>query len=150
MKLMQIYEAVINVPFYHGTSSTRMEGIQQEGLKNPDLTTDYDKAEYYAEEAVYEFGGEVVVLEIKRYDKSKFRVNFPELEEPVSTSNYSIKEMKKLVKKAYKKYAKKHPDSVNKKYGWVSVKPKHYWMSLDTTETVKYKGIIPPQDLREV
>lgn len=147
---MQIYEEINNDIFYHGTSSTRMSGIGKTGLTDPDLTTDYEKAEYYAEEAVEEFGGDIVILQINKLNKNNLRVNFPELEEPVSTSEYSIDELENMVQVEYEKYIEQYPKSYDKNTDIISVDPKHYWVSMNATTTVKYDGIIPVTDIEEV
>lgn len=130
---------------FHGTSDKYLDSIMAQGLKEPYLTSDYTKAGYYATEVSEEVGGEPIILKVKIPDQSKLRVDYNELDEPVMNFNEgeTAQEMKKKIQAAYKKYIKENPKSYNKKHDIISVDKHDYWVSLTTTRTVWYDGIIP-------
>lgn len=127
---------------YHGTSDIHLDSIQTKGLKDPYLTSDYEKAGYYATEAAEELGGEPIVLKVVVPNTNNLIVDYNELDEPVNI-NETDAEMKKKIQAAYKIYRKENPTSYDKKFGTISVNKKDYWVSLLTTNTVKYEGVIP-------
>lgn len=70
-------EAAETLTLYHGTTSLRLPSILAEGLTGrPYLTSEMGLAEYYAETAAEEEGGDPVVLEVTvfapnlRYDRN--------------------------------------------------------------------------------
>lgn len=130
--------------FYHGTSDVHYDGIIDKGLNSPYLTDDYQKAEYYAEVATDDVGGDPIIFEVRIPSTNNLRVDFHELDEPVTLGDASMKDR---INAAYKKYIKKYPKSYNKKWDTVLVDKLHYWMSLSTTNTVRYEGNIPPDNI---
>lgn len=145
-KLNTLTESVIPQAstMYHGTSDTKYDSIMTNGLNSPYLTNDYSKAEYYAEVASEEDDGDPIIFEVKVPSAANLEVDYPELDEPVTLGD---DDMKNRIKKAYKTYIKQHPESYDKKLGTISVAKQDYWVSLNTTNSVAYKGNIPPQNL---
>ena len=125
---------------FHGTSDTHLDSIMEHGLKSPYLTSDYEKAGYYATEVSQETGGEPIVLKVKIPNVANLKVDFNELDEPVMTSE-------KAVQAAYKKYIAKNPDRYDKKSQVIDVDKHAYWVSLSSTRTVWYDGIIPAENI---
>ena len=69
---------------FHGTSSNLIPLILAEGLKDPHLTDDELIADYFAEEAAEENGGEGVILKIKIDDTDNLEADLAMYEEPLS------------------------------------------------------------------
>jgi len=67
----------------HGTSSAALPGIRVSGLKSPCLTDHQKSAEYYAQEAVEELGGEPVILAVV-VDTAYLQADYHSFEEPLS------------------------------------------------------------------
>ena len=131
---------------YHGTTDAVLDDIMKNGLKNPYLTDLYEKAVYYSIEASEDSGGEPVVLKIKTLNKNLLRVDFNELNEPVVVgSMIDSKKTFKNIQKEYKKYIKTHPDTYDKKYDTILVRPEDYFVSLNTVHSVSYNGTIKPE-----
>lgn len=133
--------------FYHGTTDNHYDEIMNKGLNSPYLTDDYQKAEYYAEVASEEDGGDPIVFEVNIPSVENLRVDFPELDEPVTLGD---EDMKNRIQKAYKTYIKKFPKSYDKKYDIITVDKHHYQVSLKTTNTVRYEGNIPSDKIKIV
>jgi len=127
---------------YHGTSDISLNSIMAQGLKSPYLTSNYEKAGYYATDVAQNDGGEAIVLKVKVPSTANLRVDYNELDEPVNIDE-SEAEMKKKIQAAYKKYRQENPKSYDAKYKTISVDKHDYWVSLLTTQTVRYEGIIP-------
>lgn len=70
---------------FHGTSSVFVGNILAKGLCQPYLTSDEEIAEYYAECAVDEHGGEAVLLKVV-VDESKdvLKPDYPAYAEPLT------------------------------------------------------------------
>lgn len=68
---------------FHGTSTANLASILREGLRSPYLGDRRDLAWYYAEEAVDEFGGRPVVLEVSVHDVERLRHDEATMDEPV-------------------------------------------------------------------
>tara|TARA_R110000822_G_scaffold128195_37_gene264004 strand:- start:4920 stop:5384 length:465 start_codon:yes stop_codon:yes gene_type:complete len=150
MKLIQIYEDVMKQEFYHGTSDFYEIDIKNNGLsgyRGVYLTTDYGKAEYYADQVSSARGGNPIIYRVNVIDSTKLRVDSNELEDPVATSDHSIDELESIIKDASKNYVKKYPKSYDRTYGFVDVDETHYWFSLNTTKTVMYDGKIPSKNV---
>lgn len=130
---------------FHGTSDTHLDDIMSKGLYDPYLTSDYEKAGYYADEAAQEKGGDPIVLKVRVPSNSKLRVDFPELDEPVAVDN--LDDMKKNIQKAYKIYVQENPGAYDKTHNVINVSPNDYWVSLSTTKTVRYNGVVPPKNI---
>jgi len=71
------------VRMLHGTSSTRLATILEEGLRPAFLTCDESVARYYAEVAVEEEGGDPVVLAVDAPEDA-LQVDWPSFDEPLS------------------------------------------------------------------
>jgi len=152
--VLKEYEFIRHLKLYHGTSSSKYDEIMASGLDDPYLTDSPDKAEYYATEDVEDtekiHGGEGVpiVLLVDIHDTSRLRVDFNEIDEPVTAgTDMSREEIEEAIQKEYKRYLEKHPESYDKKYGVINVNPKHYQVSLNTVRSVRYEGTIPPFDM---
>ncbi len=131
---------------FHGTSDVHLDDIMSKGLYDPYLTSDYEKAGFYATEAAMEKGGEPIVLKIRIPSNSKLRVDFNELDEPVSV-NKDWDKLRKEIQKAYKIYVQENPGAFDKIHNTINVDPKDYWVSLSTTKTAKYHGVIPAKNI---
>jgi hypothetical protein len=134
---------------FHGTSDVFLDQIMEQGLNSPYLTSDYEKAGYYATEVASEKGGEPVVLKVKVPSSSNLRVDFNELDEPVISfeSGDTSQEMNKRIQDAYKKYRLENPHLYDTKFKTINVDEKDYWVSLTTTFTVRYEGNIPASNI---
>jgi len=144
--IREAIEVSEDIYLYHGTSDIKLKEIMTIGLQNPYLTDLTDKAEYYAIEASEEIGGKGVILKIKVIDKNKLRVDFNELDEPVIIDAMGDREdVWKDIKTHYVVYAKAHPEKYDKQYKTVSIDPKDYYFSLETVDSEKYNGVIPPE-----
>jgi len=71
------------VTLYHGTSSELLSDIDKKGLSEPCLSDDFEVAEYFAEEASEDDGGEPIVLSVEVTDTSLLRADTAMIEEPV-------------------------------------------------------------------
>lgn len=68
---------------FHGTSDQHLDAIQEEGLEPGACLTDrLDIAEYYADEAAEETGGEPVVLHVE-VNETHLHADVAAIEEPV-------------------------------------------------------------------
>lgn len=78
-------ENASTITLFHGTSSVFTNDILANGLFSPYLTDDKEIAEYYAECAVDEHGGEAVILSVV-VDQSKDLVkpDYPAYDEPLT------------------------------------------------------------------
>jgi len=134
---------------YHGTSSIYLDDILRKGLDNPFLTDLEEKAEYYAQVTVEAVGGEEIVLEVYINNISELRIDLAELNEPVVISGMpSWIEVRDNIRKAYNKYAKKHPERYQAKYGIVNIDPHDYSFSLNLVNSVRVEGYISPGDIK--
>lgn len=73
---------------YHGTSDIYTEALLSGGFtKRSFWTRSEDLAFYYSREVVEEVGGEEIVLKVpcEKFDASKFEVDWPSVEEPITT-----------------------------------------------------------------
>ena len=133
-----VNEALGEHEFFHGTSSNRLPGIMRDGLKNPFLARTPELAQYYAEVAVDEEGGEPVVIQIRQIDQSSLRYDGAAMDEPVMASD-------ERRDAAWNKATSEHPDWV--KRGYISVPEKAWEVSWNGVDSARYKGVIPPSDL---
>jgi hypothetical protein len=67
---------------FHGSSTVTTDAVLSQGLLNPYLTDDYEIALYYAEVAVDETGGEVIVYEVD-IDPEMLEADARAIDEPV-------------------------------------------------------------------
>ena len=130
--------------FYHGTSSTFLPDIEGQGLRNPHLCDSLDKAEYYANEACAEFGGEAMIFEVEVFNQSNLRHDYCAMEEPVLASDVTRNQ-------AWNKAAKQHPEWVKKtgKSVIIDCPPEAWQVSWEGVGSVKYNGVIPFQNLHD-
>jgi len=145
-KLFLNENATIIEYLFHGTTDSVIDDIMENGLNNPYLTDSFEKAEYYSVEASEddELGGSPIILRVMIPDVSKLRVDFNELDEPVGVSS-KIETIEKNIQLEYQRYMEKNPESYNKKYDTISIKPEDYYVSLNTVNAVRYDGIIHPK-----
>ena len=129
----------------HGTSTARWEKIRREGLggrAGPYLTDNVDIAQYYAEEVASEDGSEPVVIEVIVRDLSKLRYDRAAMDEPVMVPMSEVCRVWRIA-------AKRHPEWVGP-HGTISIPDRRYKISLKTVHSVRYEGVVPARDLREV
>ena len=118
---------------YHGTSSVLMPSIRKIGIHRPCLAESYEIAEYYAEEAVADCGGEKEVLEIQIRDTSKLRYDGAAMDEPVMTGEDQRDA-------AWDKAAVEHPEWVERKI--IMIPREAWWVSLEGAGSVWFEGTI--------
>jgi len=68
---------------YHGTSSRLLGDINVNGLSKPCLSDDLEVAEYFADEACEEDGGQPTILSIEIKDTGLLKADVAMIEEPV-------------------------------------------------------------------
>lgn len=121
----------------HGTSTRLADRALEFGLNNPFLTDDDDVAQYFAEEAVEQEGGEPVILEVDVLDKSKLRPDFAMYQEPL----YQIKREWKISSDEAWADALKADEIPFPKT------KKDWKTSLDTVSSVVHKGKVHPDQI---
>lgn len=124
----------------HSTSSARLPSIMSEGLSDACLTSCEESADYYAEEAVEENGGEPVILEVEVSPsmKDNFRADYPSFEAPLTwiwrAWSDSEEEFHEML-------------SGTSEISWPD--GEHDWKtSLRVVRAVRYVGTIPPERIR--
>lgn len=98
----------------------------EHGLKNPYLTDNLEKAEYYSLETCDEIGGEPTILQIILDDDDNLQVDFNELDEPVIIEEDKFKNIHNRIQEEYRKYANLHPEAYNKKDDIININKHDY------------------------
>lgn len=105
----------------HGTSSVHLTTVLATGLDSPFLTDDYAIADYYAQCAVEEEGGEPVVLEVE-VDPAALYPDTAAIDEPVMRDEDAVMDAFALV-----------PDE------WLS-QPEPWAVTLELVSSVRARG----------
>lgn len=119
---------------YHGTCSKKLDKIINKGLSKPYLTNSCELAMYYAGEAVEEYGGDEIILEVNVMP-SNLEIDYKALDEPVSFGKYTIDQLEDIVEDMWFDTGKKHPEWV--KNGYVKLPKDNYKLSLYTVASCK-------------
>jgi len=118
---------------YHGTSDKNIQNIQNNGLNKPFLAKTYELAEYYAEEACDDIGGNPIIIELVVPDISKLRYDGAAMDEPVLVDENTVQ-------KELDKAEEEHPEWVK---GDVIIIPSDEWeYSWRGANSIWYDGYI--------
>lgn len=135
---------------FHGTHSSKLPGIRQDGLRLACLAAIFELAWAYAEAAADEDGvsdGEPVVLEVE-VEEAHLRIDFPSLEEPCGYGGVSSGDLESQVRRMWEREAALHPEWVRN--GFITLPPERYDLSLETVGTAHCSVPVPWSRLRVV
>jgi hypothetical protein len=126
---------------YHGTSSKKLNDIKKYGLDNPFLTSRKDIAGYYAYEAIEEFGGNPIILEVYVENTDNLRYDSAAMDEPVMVDEDYVEE-------EINKIAEIHPEWVKND---IIIIPDTEWKySWDIVHSVWHNGVISYENIHQI
>lgn len=126
--------------FFHGTTSKNVDSILRNGLRFPCLTDRKSLAEYYADAASEDEGGDPVILSIAMRGDALLQYDACAMDEPVGFDGLSCAELETRVAERWSIGGAGNPEWVNN--GIIAIPENQWRVSLETVASVRYNGTV--------